>query len=82
MARGYHRRQDEQWRRTRKVVATLWNVNGGYKGKAMLEADIYRLASDDAPDVDMPTPEETEALWSELDELDKDLIAPQLAKPD
>lgn len=46
MVRGYQNRLDSDWRRTREVLAILYNVNRGEKDKALSGREIYPLQSD------------------------------------
>lgn len=71
MARGYHRRQTEAWRRTRWLGTILLNVNRAANTPAIAPEEVFQLPGDPPPPPPMSVDEldETLAHLAEFDNL-------------
>lgn len=71
MARGYHRRQTEAWRRTRWLGTLLLNVNRGHTDPAYEPEEVLALPGDPpyAPKLNTEEFEDTMARLAEFDTL-------------
>ena len=71
MARGYHRRQTEAWRRTRWLGTILLNVNRAPNTAAAAPEEVLSLPGDPppAPPMSLTELDETLARLAEFDTL-------------